>query len=98
MIRRNNMICYEKNQASCYIKDVRKNLGISAKLDNPDLLKVKVFWNNGYDIIIFVFFVVGETKFFDMTQILLSKILLPIWAKFVDSSISIREAIISSIL
>ena len=69
-------------------------LVISAKLATPGFLKTKVFWNKGYDVIIFVY---------DLTN----KILLPnsnyivdlvMWPKFGNSSISIREVTIISIL
>ena len=69
-------------------------LVISAKLATPGFLQTKVFWNKGYDVIIFVY---------DLTN----KILLPnsnyivdlvMWPKFGNSSISIREVTITSIL
>ena len=67
---------------------------ISAKMATPGLLKTTVFWNKGYDVIIY---------FHDVTN----KILLPdlnyivdvvMWPKFDNFSISMREVIITSIL
>ena len=67
---------------------------MSAKIATPGLLKVKVFWNNGSDIIISVH---------DVTKKFLSRDLnyvvdVIMWPKFGNSSISTREVIIISIL
>ena len=69
-------------------------LMILAKLTTLGLLKIKVFWNKGYDIVI---------SFHDVTKKILSrnsnyivgKVTRP---KFGNSSISMREVIITSIL
>ena len=67
---------------------------MSAKLATPGFLKIKVFWNKGYDVIISVH---------DFTNNILSRdsnyiVDVVMWPKFGNSSISIREVIITSIL
>ena len=67
---------------------------ISAKMAIPDLLKIKVFWNKGYDVMIFVH---------DATNKILSGksnyiIDVVMWPKFGDCSISMGKVIITSIL
>ena len=66
---------------------------MSAKMPTPGLLKIKVFWNKGYDIIIYVH---------DFTNKILSRdsnyiVDLVMWPKLGYSSISMREVIIISI-
>ena len=65
-----------------------------AKMDTPDLLKTKVFWNEGYDILIFVH---------DLTNKILSRdsnyiVNVVMRLKLGNSSTSIREFITNSIL
>ena len=65
-----------------------------AKMSTPGFLKIKVFWNKGYDVIVYVF---------DITNKILSRVLnyiveLVMCRKFINSSISMREVIIISIL
>ena len=67
---------------------------MSAKIANPDLPKIKVFWNICYDVITFTL---------DVTNKILSSnsnysVDVVIWPKFGNSSISMREVIITSIL
>ena len=67
---------------------------MSPKMATPGLLKMKVFWNKGYDVIIYVH---------DMTNKILSCdsnfiVDVIMWSKFDESSISMREVIIISIL
>ena len=67
---------------------------MSAKLATLGLLKIKVTWNNGYDVIIFVH---------DVTNKILSRysnyiVDVVIWPKFGNSSIFMTEVIITSIL
>ena len=67
---------------------------ISAKMTTPDLLKIKVFWNKGYDVMIFVH---------DATNKILSGksnyiIDVVMWPKFGNCSVSMRKVIITSIL
>ena len=69
-------------------------LMISAKMATLGLLKIKVFWNKGYDVIISVH---------DVTSKILSHgsnhtVDVVMRPKFGNSSISIREVIINSIL
>ena len=69
-------------------------LMMSAKIATLDLLKIKVFWNKGYDVIISVYD--------DAIKILSRKtnyiVDVVMWPKFGNSSISIRQIIIISIL
>ena len=67
---------------------------MSAKIATLGLLKVKLFWNKGYDAIISVH---------DVTNKVLSResnyvVDVVMWPKFGNSSVSIREVIITSIL
>ena len=65
-------------------------LMISAKMATLGLLKIKVLWNKGYDVIIFVY---------DATNKILSSesnfiVDVVMWSNFGNSSISMREVII----
>ena len=65
-----------------------------AKIATPGLLKIKAFWKKGDDVIISVN---------DVTNKILSRdsnynVNLVMWPKFGNSSISVREVIITSIL
>ena len=67
---------------------------MSAKMATPGLLKTAVFWNKGYDIIISVHgltkkILSGDSNY--MVDVLIRP-------KFGNSSISMREVIISSTL
>ena len=69
-------------------------LMMSAKLATLGLLELKVLWNKGYDVIISVH---------DFTNKLLScdsnyTVDVVMWPKFGNSSISMREVTITSIL
>ena len=69
-------------------------LMMSAKMATLDLLKVKVFWNKSYDVI---------TSAYDVTKKILSRdskyiVDAVMWLKFGNSTISMREVIITSIL
>ena len=69
-------------------------LMMSAKLATLSLLKIKVFWNKCYDVI---------TPFCDVTNKVLSHDSnhiedVAMWRKFGNSSISIKEVIMTSIL
>ena len=69
-------------------------LMMSAKLAALSLLKIKVFWNECYDVI---------TPFCDVTKKVLSHDSnhiedVVMWPKFGNSSISIKEVIMTSIL
>ena len=65
-----------------------------AKMATLGLLKTKVLWSKGYDIIIFVYVVINKNLSRDSNYI----VDLVMWPKFSDSSTSMKEAIINSIL
>ena len=67
---------------------------MSVKMPTPGLLKIKVFWNKGYDIIIYVHDITNKILSHDSNYI----VDVVMWPKFVDSRISMREVIIVSIL
>ena len=69
-------------------------LMMSAKLATLGLLKIKVFWNKGYDVIISVHDVTNKILSRDSNYI----VDVVMWPKFGNSSISMREVIITSIL
>ena len=67
---------------------------MSSKLATLGLLKRKVFWNKGYEVI---------TSVYDVTNKVLSResnyiVDVVMWPKFGNSNISRREVIITSIL
>ena len=69
-------------------------LMMSAKMAIQGFLKIKVFWNKDYDVII---------SFCDVTKKTLSRVSnyivnVVMWPKFGNSSTSMREVIITSIL
>ena len=68
-------------------------LMMSAKVATLDL-KFKVFWNNGYYVIISVYGVTNKILSHDSNYI----VDVIMWSKFGNSSISMREVIIASIL
>ena len=67
-------------------------LMISPKMATLVLLKIKVFWNNSYDVIISVHDVTNKILSRDSNYI----VDVVMWPKF--GSISMREVIITSIL
>ena len=69
-------------------------LMMSAKMATPGLLKITVFWNKGYDVIISVDDVTNKILWHDSNYI----VDLFMWPKFGNSSISMREVITTSIL
>ena len=68
-------------------------LMISAKIATLGLLKIKVSWNKGYDVIIPVYDVAN--KFLSRYSYYVVDVVM--WPKFVNSSNSMREVIITSI-
>ena len=64
-----------------------------AKLAALDLLKIKIFWNKGHNVIIYVY---------DVTKILSRElnyiVEVVMWPKFGNSSISMTEVIMTSSL
>ena len=68
-------------------------LTMSAKLATLGFLKIKAFWNKGYDVIIFA----GDVnKILSRDSNYIVDVVM--WPKFGNSSISMREVIITSIL
>ena len=69
-------------------------LMMSTKLATLDFLEIKVFWSKGYDVIISVHDVTNKILSRDPNYI----VDMVMWPKFVNSSSSLREVIITSIL
>ena len=69
-------------------------LMMSAKMATLGLLKIKVFWNKDYDVIVSVHDVFSKILLRDWDYILD----VVIWPKFGNCTISMREAIITLIL
>ena len=69
-------------------------LMMSAKMATPGLLKITVFWNKGYDVIISVDDVTNKILSRDSNYI----VDVVMWPKFGNFSISMREVNIISIL
>ena len=69
-------------------------LMMSVKMAIPGLLKIKVFWNKGYYVIISVYSVANKSLSHDSNYI----VDVVMWPKFGNSSISMREFIVISIL
>ena len=67
---------------------------MSAKRATPGSLKIKVFWNKDYDVLISVGDVASKILSRDSNYI----VDLFIWSKFANCSISMREVITISIL
>ena len=67
---------------------------MSAKLATLSLLKTKVFWKKGYHAINSVYDVTNKILSYDSNDI--ENVVM--WPKFVNSSISMREVAITSIL
>ena len=67
---------------------------MSAKFGTPHRLKIKVFWNKSYDVITSVHDVTNQILSCDSNYI----VDVVMWPKFGNSSISMREVIIASIL
>ena len=69
-------------------------LMMSAKLATLGLLKVKKFWNRGFDVKIFIHDVFNKILSVDSNYI----VDVVMWPKFGNFGISIREVIITSFL
>ena len=67
---------------------------VSAKMANPGLLKITVFWNKGYDVIILVNDLTSKILSRDSNYIV-DVFMSP---KFGNSSISMKQVITTSIL
>ena len=67
---------------------------MSAKLATPSLLKMKVFWNKSYYVLVSVHVVTNKILLRDSNYL----VDVVMWPKFGNSGTSIKEAIIVSIL
>ena len=67
---------------------------MSAKVATPGFLKIKSYWNKGYDVIISVY-EVTNTILLCGSNYIVNAVMLP---KFGNSSISMTEVIITTIL
>ena len=67
---------------------------MSEKMATRGFLKIKVFWNKIYDVIIYVHDVTNKILSHDSNYI----VDVVMWPKFGNSSISMREVIMTSIL
>ena len=67
---------------------------MSAKMATAGLLKIKVFWNKSYYVIYSVYDITNKILSHDSKYI----VDVVMWQKFGNSSISMREVIITSIL
>ena len=70
------------------------SLMMSAKMATPGLLKIKIFWNKGYDVIIYVHDITNKILSRDSNYI----VHVVMWPKFGNSNISMSKVIIISIL
>ena len=70
------------------------SLMTSAKMATPGLLKIKIFWYKGYDVIIYVHDITNKILSRDSNYI----VHVVMWPKFDNSNILMREVIIISIL
>ena len=64
---------------------------ISAKIATQGLLKIKIFWNKGYDVIISVHYVTN--KILSLISYYIVDVVM--WPKFGNTSASIRDVIIT---
>ena len=69
-------------------------LMMSAKMATLVLLRIKVFWNKSYDVITYLHDVANKILSYDSNYF----VDVVMWPKFGNSSISLREVIITSIL
>ena len=67
---------------------------MSAKMATAALLKIKVFWSKVYYVIYYVYDVINKVLSRDSNYI----VDMVMWPKFGNSSICIREVIITTIL
>ena len=67
---------------------------MSAKMATPGLLKIKVFWKKGYDAIITIHDIINKILSRDSNY----NVNVVMWLKFGNSSISVREVFITSIV
>ena len=67
---------------------------MSAKTTTPGLLKIKVFWTKVYDVIVLVYDITNKILSRDSSYI----VDVVMWPKSCNSSISMTEVIITSVL
>ena len=67
---------------------------MSAKMATPGFLEIKPFWKKAYDVIIYVDDVIKKNLLPDLYY----NVNVVMWSKFGNSTISVREVIITSIL
>ena len=67
---------------------------MSAKITTPGLLKIKILWNKGFDVVCFFHDVINKILSGDSRYI--GDVIM--WPKFGKCGISMREVIITSIL
>ena len=67
---------------------------MSAKMATLGLLKIKTFWNKGYDVINYIHEVTNKILLHELNYI--ADVI--VWPRFGYSSIPMREVIITSIL
>ena len=65
------------------------SLMMSGKMATLGFLKVKVFEDNGYDVIIFIYAVTNKFLSYDLNYV----VDVVMWLKFGNCSISIREVL-----
>ena len=69
-------------------------LMMPAKVTTPGLLKIRVFWNNAYDVIDSINDVTNKVLSRDWNNI----IDVVMWSKFDNCSISMKKVMVTSIL
>ena len=69
-------------------------LMMSGKMDTLNLLKIRISWSKVYDVIIAVYDVISKILSRDWNCIVVAVM----WRKFANSSISMRDVIVTSIL
>ena len=67
---------------------------MSAKLATLGLLKIKIVWNKGYDVILSVYDVISK----NLSRVSNYIADVVMWPKFGNSSTSMKEVVITSIL
>ena len=67
---------------------------MSAKTTTPGLLKIKVFWTKVYDVIVLVYDITNKILSRDSSYI----VDVVMWPKSCNSSLSMTEVIITSVL
>ena len=84
----------KKIQILCKSRDTPLEFCMSAKMATPGFLKIKVFWRKDYYVIISADDVTNKILLHHSNY----SVSVVIWSKFGNSSISVKEVIITSIL